>query len=119
VFIDPNGDNHEYYELEINALNTTWDLLLPKPYKDDGKAVNGWENRGHEDRGESRRHVEQPERCRSRLDGGNRAAVEGPRRVGQTSVTPARWRSMAREFLACAVAIEHRVEPVRKGPKAR
>ena len=21
-FIDPNGDNHEYYELEINALGT-------------------------------------------------------------------------------------------------
>jgi hypothetical protein len=36
VFIDPNGDNHEYYEFEINARNTFWDLLLPKPYKDDG-----------------------------------------------------------------------------------
>ena len=43
VFIDPNGDNHEYYELEINALNTTWDLFLPRPYKDGGKADNGWE----------------------------------------------------------------------------
>ena len=46
VFIDPNGDNHEYYEFEINALGTGWDLLLPKPYKDDGKAVNGWEIHG-------------------------------------------------------------------------
>jgi len=35
-----------YYELEINALGTTWDLLLSKPYKDDGKAVNGWEIAG-------------------------------------------------------------------------
>jgi hypothetical protein len=43
VFIDPNGDNHEYYEFEINALGTFWDLLLPKPYKDDGKPVNAWE----------------------------------------------------------------------------
>jgi Carbohydrate family 9 binding domain-like len=43
VFIDPDGDNHEYYEFEINALNTSWDLLLPRPYKDDGKAVNSWE----------------------------------------------------------------------------
>jgi hypothetical protein len=43
VFIDPNGDNHEYYEFEINALGTFWDLFLPKPYKDDGKAMNGWE----------------------------------------------------------------------------
>ncbi len=46
VFIDPNGDSHEYYELEINALGTTWDLLLPRPYKDDGQAVNGWEIAG-------------------------------------------------------------------------
>jgi hypothetical protein len=43
VFIDPNGDNHEYYEFEINALGTFWDLLLPRPYKDGGKPVNGWE----------------------------------------------------------------------------
>ncbi|MBI3695432.1 MAG: carbohydrate-binding family 9-like protein [Acidobacteria bacterium] len=43
VFIDPNGDNHEYYELEINALNTTWDLFLPRPYKDGGQARNDWE----------------------------------------------------------------------------
>ncbi|MDG2222373.1 MAG: transglutaminase domain-containing protein [Rubripirellula sp.] len=46
VFIDPNGDNHEYYELELNALNTTWDLFLPKPYKDGGKADNSWEIEG-------------------------------------------------------------------------
>jgi hypothetical protein len=45
-FIDPNGDNHEYYEFEINALGTGWDLLLPRPYKDGGKAVNNWEIRG-------------------------------------------------------------------------
>ena len=42
-FIDPDGDNHEYYEFEINALNTGWDLFLPRPYKDGGRADNGWE----------------------------------------------------------------------------
>ncbi len=31
VFIDPDGDNHEYYEFEMNALNTGWDLFLGKP----------------------------------------------------------------------------------------
>ena len=46
VFIDPDGDNHEYYELELNALNTTWDLFLDRPYKDGGKADNGWEIAG-------------------------------------------------------------------------
>jgi len=43
VFIDPNGDNWEYYEFEINARGTFWDLFLPKPYKDGGKADNSWE----------------------------------------------------------------------------
>lgn len=42
VFIDPNADNHEYYEFEMNSLNTVWDLFLPRPYKDRGSAVNGW-----------------------------------------------------------------------------
>ncbi|MBN9520578.1 carbohydrate-binding family 9-like protein [bacterium] len=46
VFLDPDGDNHVYGELELNALNTTWDLLLTKPYKDGGKAVNAWEVTG-------------------------------------------------------------------------
>ncbi len=43
VFIDPDGDTHNYYEFEINALNTGWDLLLDKPYQDQGKAHNEWE----------------------------------------------------------------------------
>ena len=36
IFIDPDGDNQEYYELEINALNTEWDLFLKKAYRDGG-----------------------------------------------------------------------------------
>ncbi|MDZ7393106.1 MAG: carbohydrate-binding family 9-like protein [candidate division KSB1 bacterium] len=46
VFIDPDGDTHLYYELEVNALGTAWDLLLPKPYRDGGPAVNAWDIRG-------------------------------------------------------------------------
>lgn len=46
VFIDPDGDNHLYYELEINALGTTWDLLLVKPYRDGAPAVNAWDIQG-------------------------------------------------------------------------
>jgi hypothetical protein len=46
VFIDPNGDNHEYYEFEMNALNTVWDLLLPKPYRDQGSPVDSWNIEG-------------------------------------------------------------------------
>lgn len=46
VFIDPDGDTHQYYELEINALNTVWDLLLIKPYRDGGPAIHSWDIQG-------------------------------------------------------------------------
>lgn len=46
VFIDPQGDNHQYYEFEMNALNTVWDLLLAKPYRDGAPAINAWDIKG-------------------------------------------------------------------------
>ena len=46
VFIDPNGDNLEYYEMEMNALNTVWDLFLPIPYKDGGHPMDSWDIEG-------------------------------------------------------------------------
>ena len=42
----PDGDNHNYYELEINPLGTIFDLFLPKPYRDGGPADHGWDVRG-------------------------------------------------------------------------
>ena len=46
IFIDPDGDTHNYYEFEINALNTTWDLFLTKPYRNQGKVLNSWNMAG-------------------------------------------------------------------------
>lgn len=46
VFIDPDDDALNYGELELNALNTTWDLLLPRPYREGGPAVDSWEIKG-------------------------------------------------------------------------
>jgi len=47
VFIDPDGDTHNYYEFEMNALNTIWDLLLTKPYRDFRmKPINGFDISG-------------------------------------------------------------------------
>lgn len=48
VFIDPDGDGRNYSELEINALNTTWDLLLDKPYRLGGTANDFFEMEGLE-----------------------------------------------------------------------
>ena len=46
VFIDPDGDSHHYYEYEINALGTDWDLMLVKPYRDGAPAMNSWNING-------------------------------------------------------------------------
>jgi hypothetical protein len=46
LFIDPDGDTHTYYELEVNALGTAWDLLLPQPYRDEGSAIDAWDITG-------------------------------------------------------------------------
>ena len=36
IFLSANGSNHHYYEFEMNALNTLWELTLDKPYRNDG-----------------------------------------------------------------------------------
>jgi hypothetical protein len=47
VFIDPDGDTHLYVELEINAFNTIWDLLLIQPYRDmKNAALHDWDIKG-------------------------------------------------------------------------
>ncbi|REE05498.1 carbohydrate-binding family 9-like protein [Marinoscillum furvescens] len=46
VFVDPDGDTHNYYELEINALNTVWDLFITKPYRNGGLVLNDWDIHG-------------------------------------------------------------------------
>ncbi|MAB83385.1 MAG: hypothetical protein CMJ24_08110 [Phycisphaerae bacterium] len=43
VFIDPDGDSHDYYELEVNALNTQFDLMLTRPYRCGGTYDIGWD----------------------------------------------------------------------------
>ena len=46
IFIDPDGDTHNYYEFEMNALNTIWDLFLSKPYRNKGTILGGWDFKG-------------------------------------------------------------------------
>lgn len=46
IFIDPDGDTHNYYEFEVNALNTIWDLFLSKPYRNGGTILGGWDFKG-------------------------------------------------------------------------
>ncbi|MCA9726443.1 MAG: carbohydrate-binding family 9-like protein [Candidatus Eisenbacteria bacterium] len=41
LFVDPDGDGRDYYEFEINALGTIWELSLPRPYREGGIAESG------------------------------------------------------------------------------
>lgn len=41
IFIDPDGDGLDYYEFEINALGSIWELSLPRPYGDGGVPILG------------------------------------------------------------------------------
>ncbi len=46
VFIDPDGDERGYYELEFNAYNTVFDLFLVRTYLKGGPALHDWDMRG-------------------------------------------------------------------------
>jgi hypothetical protein len=46
IFIDPDGDTHNYLEFEVNALNTVWDLFIAKPYREPGPIVDSWDIQG-------------------------------------------------------------------------
>ncbi len=46
LFIDPDGSSHTYYEVEVNALNTIFDLFLNKPYRNRGGGLIGWDAAG-------------------------------------------------------------------------
>lgn len=46
VFIDPDCDGFNYYEFEMNALGTIWELSLPKPYRLGGEPILGCNMKG-------------------------------------------------------------------------
>ncbi len=46
IFIDPDGDTLRYYEFEINAAGTIWELMLPRPYRFGGVPVTPWNRPG-------------------------------------------------------------------------
>jgi hypothetical protein len=46
AFLKPIATENGYFEFEINALNTDWDLYLTKPYREGGKPDSSWESTG-------------------------------------------------------------------------
>ncbi len=46
MFLDPDGSAHEYFEIEVNALNTVMDLFMPRAYRSGGRAMLHWDVQG-------------------------------------------------------------------------
>ena len=43
VFIDPDGDGHHYFEIENNAREVVFDLMLDRPYRCGGNFMIQWD----------------------------------------------------------------------------
>ncbi len=46
VFIDPDGDGRNYFEIECNVLGTVMDLIMDRPYRSGGGYFLPWDCRG-------------------------------------------------------------------------
>jgi hypothetical protein len=46
MFIAPDGGTYNYVEFQINAFGTTWDLFLPRPYRNGGAGLTSWDING-------------------------------------------------------------------------
>lgn len=46
VFIDPNNDENQYFEIEINTIGTVMDLFMFRSYKKGGPMDMGWNSDG-------------------------------------------------------------------------
>ncbi|QOJ01369.1 MAG: carbohydrate-binding family 9-like protein [Phycisphaeraceae bacterium] len=46
LFLDPTGAGRRYYEIEVNALGTVFDLALDRPYHEGGRADHTFDVRG-------------------------------------------------------------------------
>jgi hypothetical protein len=46
IFLKPDNLSTYYYEFEMNAMNTVWDLMLTKPYRQHGQFITSWNIKG-------------------------------------------------------------------------
>lgn len=43
LFINPDGSTFNYFEFQINANETVWDLFMPRPYRSGGRGLSSWD----------------------------------------------------------------------------
>ena len=48
IFLAPQDTSHRYFEIEMNAYNAVWDLLMERPQRDCVRRIIGWDVKGLE-----------------------------------------------------------------------
>jgi len=48
IFLAPQDSSHRYFEIEMNAANAVWDLLMERPQRDCVRRIIGWDVQGLE-----------------------------------------------------------------------
>ena len=46
MFVAPSEETYNYFEFQINAYGTVWDLFMPKPYRNGGTGLTSWDIKG-------------------------------------------------------------------------
>jgi hypothetical protein len=92
VFLDTDGSNTNYKELEVNARNTVWNLMLNKPYSAGGEEHSGRERKD----GEPKYWDVQGQKTASKLYGNGAWITEG---YGQAH-SDGKW--------VCEIALSHK-----------
>ena len=46
MFIAPGRKTYDYFEFQINAYCTVWDLFMPRPYRNGGSGLSSWDIKG-------------------------------------------------------------------------
>ena len=103
VFIDPDGDSHNYLEIEVNALNTVFDLLLVKPYRNGGPMVLAWDLKSMQTAVELRGTLNDPKDKDKSLDHRDGDSHSGSYLPPFPKASSPSWNSVAHQFLTGAV----------------
>lgn len=48
IFLAPQDSSHRYFEIEMNAANSVWDLMMERPQRDCVRRIIGWDVKGLE-----------------------------------------------------------------------
>ena len=46
MFIAPGEETYNYFEFQVNAYGTVWDLFMPRPYRNGGAGLSTWDIKG-------------------------------------------------------------------------